>query len=360
MEIRTKIGRGDALWALVVVMLVVIVVVARPKPYTPSTVTAADEQKATDYLDANLAPLPDDWTFETLDFADEGVIRFGSAGPVDAPVTILYIPGFTSTVELYADFYAHWRAQGYRVVAMDLPGQGGSVRRRDNPEKPYTGRFQQYGNAVDLVTDHIAAQSDSQIILVGESMGGHAVLRAAADHEMDIAGIVPLVPALEANPGMPRAAAKAYAWFANHTRLGNRYAPGQRNWHVNWDSEEKSQWCGDREDRIHLRDAFYTLHTEYRVGGVTAKWFSGLERSGRDLTDGAALDDLSVPVRMILAGQDNVVFNDRSLRLCSDGLADCEVVTIEAASHCLGFEDDAVRLPVLASIDELAVSVITP
>lgn len=85
--------------------------------------------------------------------------------------TVLAIGGFDSFVE---EFYAIWAtiaAAGYEVIAFEGPGQGGALRQYGHPfdhdwEKPTAA-----------VLDHFGV---SAAALIGLSMGGYWVIRAAA------------------------------------------------------------------------------------------------------------------------------------------------------------------------------------
>ena len=314
------------------------------RPYAPAVVAEADRARAQAYLDANLAPLPDGWAWETVE-GEDARLRLGHAGLTGADGVILFVPGFTSTAEIYAETYADWRAAGFGVASLDLPGQGRSERRPGDPEKPWAGRFggpalYGYGRAVRDGVRALAAMTDAPIVLVGESLGGHAALRAAADHDLPIEALVLEVPGIEAT--LPRGTETVTGLLA---RLGYRdaYGPGQSRWtRTVFDAPYDIARCGDRDDRRFILGALYAVDPTYRVGGATNGWVRDFQASGRQLREPGALDRVDVPVLTILAGRDVIVENDAAEEACAN-MADCRIAVIEEASHCLPAEDEAVR-----------------
>ena len=345
---------AGALGVLAALDLALSVLTSAP-PYAPAVVAEADRERARAYLAANLAPLPEGWAWTEVR-GEDARLRMGHAGLADAPAIILVVPGYTSTAELYAETYADWRAAGYGVAALDLPGQGGSQRRSDDPEKPWADPrggnvMHAYGRAVRDGARALAAMTDAPIVLVGESLGGHAALRAAADHELPISALVLEVPGIEAV--LPRGTEAVTGLLA---RLGHRdaYGPGQGRWaRTVWDAPYDAARCGDRDERRFMLGAMYAVDPGLRVGGASNGWVQDFQASGRQLREPGALDRVTVPVLTILAGRDVIVENDAAREACA-ALADCRAVTIEEATHCLPAEDEAVRAEAARLVAEAA------
>lgn len=335
-------------------LLALIATVFGIKPYAPSAVTDADIAYSRDYLEKHYAPMPDDWSWHEFQVTggkfDGGTLRWGQAGPTDAP-TLIFIPGFMMYAENYTPYYDQWRADGLRVVAVDLPGQGRSLRRRGNREKPYSGDFGLYGDAVAAFVTHIAQGTDGPLVLMGESFGGHAALRAVNDHDLPLDQLILVVPALGiASPDLPLPVVRAVTGTMTRLGFGGRYALGANNWALDWTIDGPSNAaCGKRMDAVHMTEAFYTLDPALRVGGVTNEWVHGLETSGHRLTHSDSLTDLPFPVTTILAGKDKVVANDRPKALCETGMKNCELIMFDDAEHCMRLEPD----PVIARLTQL-------
>ena len=307
-------------------------------PYAPTRVGEADRARADAVLAANLAPLPAGWRWRER-AVPGGFVRTGEAGPEGAP-TVLYVPGFTGAAEQYADYYAAWRARGWRVVSLDLPGQGGSVRRRGNPEKPWSDDFGDYAAAIAPVFAEEAAKGP--LVVVGESFGGHVVLRALAEGAAADAAVL-VVPALDAETGdVPRPLALGAAHAARALGFGDAYAAGMGPWTPAWLDGEPDGVCGDRLDRLDNHTAFYVRHPEMRVSGPSWGWLAGLQASGARLARPGALDAVTVPVLMVQSGQDRLVRNARGATACSN-MADCRLLVWDDTSHCLGVEEDEIQ-----------------
>ena len=312
------------------------------RPYRPYEASAEERAAAEAYLAANLAALPDGWRWRERDVPD-GRIRTGEAGPEGAP-TVLFVPGFTGAAEQYAAYYAAWRARGWRVVSLDLPGQGGSARRRGNPEKPWSGDFGRYADAVAPVLAEEAARGP--LVVVGESFGGHVALRALAEGARADAMVL-VVPALDARTGeVPRALALGTAHAARAFGFGDAYAAGSGPWTPGAFPGAREGGatgrCGDRMDRIGNQAALYALRPELRVSGPSWGWLAGLQASGARLARPGALDAVTIPVWMVQSGRDQVVRNGRARAACGR-MPDCTLMVWDDTSHCLGVEEDEVQ-----------------
>lgn len=321
-----------------------------PPRYAPSPVTQTDRDRASAYLAENLPELPD-WSWQNVPFKG-GFVRTGSSGNKDANVTILFIPGYTGSIEFYSGFYQPWYERGYRVMALDLPGQGGSSRRADNPEKPWTGNFAEYGDIVAHTIRVLDKEVSGKLIIVGDSFGSHAALRAITDHpDLPVDGLVAMVPALEIyTPGSPEWAAKGYARLMTMIGMGRLYAPGQTNWAVDWRIDPETFRCGQRADRVFLNESLFSLRPTFRVGGVTNEWVTGLESSGKAISENGSFN---IPVTFVLAAKDQIVNGERARKLCTDNPETCRLVTLPAAEHCILLEDEDTIDVVLGTIDQL-------
>mgnify|MGYP001793332730 CR=1 FL=1 len=315
--------------------------------------TAEEIATAQAYLAEHLIPLPMAWEWHETQFGNKAHIRWGVSGPDDAP-TLLYIPGYTNTIEMYTAFYDRWWKAGYRVAAADLPGQGGSVRRVAFPQRAWSSDFGDYGDAVAALVNDVRTKTKGPLILVGESFGGHAALRAAADHDLPLDALVLLVPALEVTAGdFPRALALGMTGTATSLGYGHRYAPGQGPWRLHWPVPSQEEYgCATRPDRVRLKEAFFVLNKDFHVGGPTHGWLAGLERSGKRLATDNTLSDISFPVRIIEAENDRIVLPGRFGPTC-EKMRDCEVIPLPDTEHCLLFEADDRVAPIFTMVEGL-------
>lgn len=300
--------------------------------------------------------MPPGWEFEPILFGDDEYLRLGYASPDQPKATILFVPGYTSSPELASDFLNHWYGLGYEVASVDLPGQGESVRRDDDYQKPYTGDFAHFGRAVATATSYLEAvrQSYGPLIVAGDSFGGHAILRAAADETLTEAdGLFVLVPAVMPVLEGPKFLVK---WFVNrkiNQGLGAAYMAGQGPWSADDFASYDFTRCGDREDRNFKNAALYITNPNLRVGGATHEWALGFVTSGEQLMKDPELRGLTTPVTMVTAGKEVVVDNTYSEKLCTKNMPSCELIRIEEATHCLYVEDDPTQNKVHAALETL-------
>jgi len=85
--------------------------------------------------------------------------------------TIVFFGGFDSYIEELTPAFFYLRDAGYEVIAFDGPGQGGALNEAGLPMTP------DWHKPVKAVLDHFELD---QVTLVGLSMGGCLVFRAAA------------------------------------------------------------------------------------------------------------------------------------------------------------------------------------
>lgn len=348
-------------WGTVSILTILCVAAALigPPRYVPTQVDGAGLERAEAYVSAHMDALPAGWTWQEHDF-DGGVMRWGLA-PASAPTsaprgTIILVPGFRGYIEAYAPWLDYWHKDGFTVLAVDLPGQGASTRRADNPEKPWTGNFSEYG---DLLTAFIRArlpETEGPVILAAESFGGHVALRAAVEQTLEVDGLALIVPGLEFNTrGTSPDVMHRFTAAATALGFGSRYAPTQTVWVPGWDVRPAEAVCGLREDRAYLQEGVFSLQPEYRVGGLTNEWAHGFERSGRQMEETDFLSSVDIPTLMILAEHDKVIHNERNEVACEQRMSTCETTVIRDAGHCMLFEPDDIEQDMLRQVADFAV-----
>lgn len=309
--------------------------------------TPEERARAEAFLAENFTPLPGGWTFETIAFGQDGFLRVGRAVPEAPRATVLFVPGYTSSPELASDVLAAWYGMGFEVASLDLPGQGGSMRRTDDPQKTYTGDFTFYGEAVSRAVAHLDAvrQSDGPLIVAGSSFGGHAVLRAAADGGLPAAdALMPITPAVMPALDAPKFLVKWFVGRAIRSGRAEAYMAGEGPWQPDDFETYDSSRCGDREDRNFKNAALFITRPELRVGGVSNEWAMGLVTSGEELLRNAGLKSFDRPVAMVTAERDVIVDNSAAERLCDETMTTCAVVRLAGSTHCVVIEDEATQM----------------
>jgi len=101
-------------------------------------------------------------------------MRYGQTGNSGAArATIVMIPGYTATMDMYGEQVGHLATRGYHVIGFDLRGQGGSERARTSqPEKLLIKDFKVYSNDVALFLQQMNIPSNRPVILMGMSPFG--------------------------------------------------------------------------------------------------------------------------------------------------------------------------------------------
>ncbi len=94
--------------------------------------------------------------------------------------TLLFIHGWCINKEYWDDQLKHF-CEKYKVVALDLPGFGGSGKNRTE------WTFEQY---TDDILEFIRAEKLKNVILIGHSMSGDILLLMGAKYPEEVIGIV--------------------------------------------------------------------------------------------------------------------------------------------------------------------------
>ncbi|MFQ6393086.1 alpha/beta fold hydrolase [Nocardia sp. KC 131] len=128
-----------------------------------------------EYRDENFALLEQDRAGAVL--TEDGVrLAIRECGPEDAPVTVIFVHGFCNTMDSFhfqrRDLEKHWGAR-VRMVFFDLRGHGGS-----GTPATESCTVAQLGRDLARVIESRAPTGP--VALVGHSLGGMAVLAAAA------------------------------------------------------------------------------------------------------------------------------------------------------------------------------------
>ncbi|GGD09849.1 alpha/beta fold hydrolase [Aquisalinus flavus] len=328
-----------------------------PAPYQPRVLDDAYMRASAAYLDDNLVALPDGWTYARWQAADGTRLRWGLAQRDGASRgTVLVVPGYGGTLDIYGQVIAELMVQGYDVAGLDLRGQGGSDRMLSNPEKPYVTDYAVYAGDLAGFVDYLSGRVETPLLIYGESFGGHVALRAAGDHpDLAADGLVLIAPAVRINTApYPAAVARSLVAVTVAAGKGEAYAPGQQDW-APWQPDlNLDNPCGTNIATIHTKDAWFAHHPEARVSnGPTNKWVLETMRSGDLLTDKTYTARIDLPVVLVTVGDERIVQTAPAQALCRDGLAQCMPVHIEEARHCLNFEAPETRQPVFRAMESL-------
>ncbi len=287
--------------------------------------------------------------------ADSHAIRLIDWPAPDGPArgAILFMAGRGDAYEKYLETFEHWRRRGWQVSAADWRGQAGSGRLGSDPVTGHIGDFAQWVADLAALWAHWTVGKAGPLVLAGHSMGGHLVLRAAAEHVLAPApsALILSTPMLGVHPQwlplwVQAAAAKAM------TMLGDPRRPAWK-----W-SEKPGELPRDRRELLthdlerYADEQFWRdTRTQLVMGPGSWGWVDAASRSMGILARPGMLEGVDVPVFLLSTTGDKLV-SWRASRRAAARLPRVEFLELgPEAAHEILREADPVRDRALAAID---------
>ena len=280
--------------------------------------------------------------------------RIDWSAPVGAAArgSLLFMPGRGDYYEKYLETLGDWHARGWQVSAADWRGQAGSGRLGADA---VTGHIDDFAIWVRDLADFWAewrASTPPPHVIVGHSMGGHMVLRALAEGQIDPAAAVLSAPMLGMHPGfVPLPLLHAAAWLMS--ALGDPRRPA-------WKWSEKPGEIPLGRDGLLTHDPdryadeawWRSARPELVMGPGSWGWTRAALASARLLRRRGVLERVRTPV-LILATRSDRLVTYRAIARAARRLPRCELLTFGSeARHEILREADQVRGRALAAIDE--------
>ncbi len=265
----------------------------------------------------------------------------------------MFLPGRGDCYEKYIETFEHWRVQGWQVSAADWRGQAGSGRLGADDVTGHIGDFAQWVADLGGLWADWAKGRSGPLVLAGHSMGGHLVLRAAADGVLTPvpAALVVSAPMLGVFPQwLPLRLQLIFATIM--AKLGDPRRPAWK-----W-SEKPGELPKGRQhllthdndryaDELFWRDA----RSELAMGPGSWGWVAAGMRSMRHLARPDVLARVRLPVFLLSTSGDRLV-SPRATRRAAAKLPQVKFVELEPqVRHEILRESDAFRAPALAAID---------
>lgn len=271
--------------------------------------------------------------------------------PDQARGSILFLPGRGDFYEKYLETLHHWHALGWHVTASDWRGQAGSGRLGNDAVTGHVDDFATWVEDLATLWRHWKAETPGPHVLAGHSMGGHLVLRALAERQVDPVGAILSAPMLGfvaslLPDAMMHQAARLMAALGDPRRPAWKWSekPGQplqaRIHLLTHDAERYA-------DEIYWRAA----RPELVMGPGSWGWVERAYASMRLLATPGLLEAIETPVLMLATDNDKLV-GFPAIARAATRLRDCELVHFgKEAHHEILRETDAVRNRAVAACD---------
>ena len=274
------------------------------------------------------------------------------SGPARCRGSILFLPGRGDAYEKYLETLAYWQARGWRVTAADWRGQAGSGRLGSDAVTGHISDFSVWVDDLAALWQQWQAETPGPHVLAGHSMGGHLVLRAAAQKRVNPDAVILSAPMLGFHSwGLPIAALHSVARLM--CAVGDRRRPA-------WKWSEKPGEVPEGRDQLLTHDAarygdemfWRDARPELVMGPGSWGWVERSYASVRLINQHGLLEAVAEPVLILATSEDELV-TFTAIERAAYRLPRCELVTFGAeARHEILREVDAVREVALAAIDD--------
>ncbi|OYY72476.1 alpha/beta fold hydrolase [Sphingomonas sp. 28-63-12] len=281
----------------------------------------------------------DGWSFRRFDWPADGTPR-GS---------ILFEGGRGDIFEKYLELFAHWHSQGWAVTWLDWRGQAGSGRLTANAQVGDIDSFSTYIADFKEFYDVWSAQAAGRKILMGHSMGGHLVLRAAVEGVVRADALVLVAPMLGLRNAFGAALGERIARLIGGIGNASRQA---------WKGNEKPGGLDTRQallthdpDRYADEIWWQEAKPDIVTGPPSWRWVIEAFASTRQLRADSRLKLMRIPTLMLVPMADQLV-DARAAVAVGAKLPDCRVLRFgKEAAHEVLREVDSVRNRAIGEID---------
>jgi lysophospholipase len=271
--------------------------------------------------------------------------------------SILFLPGRGDFYEKYLETLDHWYRRGWQVTAADWRGQAGSGRLGTDAVTGHIDDFATWVEDLAQLWKRWKAETPGPHVLAGHSMGGHLVLRALAEQQVDPAGVILSAPMLGFTASLlPDAVMHQAAKLMK--ALGDPRRPAWK-----W-SEKPGQVPADRihlltHDAARYSDELFwrDKRPELVMGPGSWGWVERAYASMRLLASPGLLEAIGTPILIVATDNDKLV-GYPAIAKAAARLGDCELVHFgKEAHHEILREADGVRDRALAACDSFLVRI---
>lgn len=267
----------------------------------------------------------------------------------DASEVVVLLHGRGECIERYEELINECMSRGLDVVTFDWRGQGGSSRSLADPHKGHVEDFRLYlRDLIRVMAQIVRPLGHRRRLLFAHSMGGHLALHHVKLFPEDFQRIALSAPMVDIQLGSFSPALRTVVRTLNRVGATGQYVVGTGPWRGG-PAFEGNDLTTDYQ-RFMARVALWGAHPELAIGGPTYGWVSAALRSIRRLGRRGYLNELRLPVLMLLGQDDSVVDNAAARRLLST-IERGRVQTFVGARHELIQETDVTRAGVWRTLD---------
>lgn len=263
---------------------------------------------------------------------------------------LLFAPGRADFYEKHLATLHEWHAAGWHVTSLDWRGQALSGRLGADTSTGHADDFAPWIADFAAFWDEWHASVPGPHVAVGHSMGGHLVLRAAAEHRVRPDAIVLVAPMLGLNPSWVPATL-LHPLGRVIAGLRDRRRPAWK-----WDgrplplSSVRMGILTHDEVRYGDEDWWYEQRPDLAVGPPSWGWIAAALASIRVLERRGMLERLDLPV-LILGGTADRLVSWRAIQRAAARLPRAQLMTFGAeARHEILRETPDVRDRALGAI----------
>ena len=283
---------------------------------------------------------PDGWRHRRFDWAPIAGSGRGS---------MLFQSGRADFLEKHVEPLSHWHERGWGLSGFDWRGQGGSGRLLDDPNIGHLTDLDMLVDDLGAFFDRWRAETPPPHVLLGHSMGAHLLLRLLAERDVKVDAAVLVAPMLGIRAGpIPAWAAR---WIA---RTACRIGRGeQRVWDQNGTAGEQAVQRRLTNCLERRADGLWwkSERPELVLGPPSWAWLAAAYTSMAKLERPGVLEKVATPILLLGTQRDRLV-SPAAIRAAAARLPDARLHMETDAAHELLREVDAVRLPVMAAIDD--------
>lgn len=286
---------------------------------------------------------------------DDAPLRFARWAPTRTPArgTVVVLPGRSEYIERYFETIADLRRRGFTVAALDWRGQGGSFRPLPNRRKGHIRDFSEYDRDLAcFMQNEVLPNCPAPYYGLGHSMGGHLLIREAANVDSPFERAIVTAPMMEFHPsrvGVSDWVARLYARLGTYTGLGNTYVLGGGDDFEEAGGFESNPLTSDRE-RFERNKALSMVAPELGLGAATIRWLHAAYRSMAMINDPTFAARVKVPLLLFVAGADTIVL-PRAIEDFATRLKVGREVMLATSRHEILQETDDLRNRFWAAFD---------